>query len=283
MAQLSAAGQRLPARVSQAEPPQRSSQKVLSEASGGSGVRLSTSYDRARTTTGEGELRLRFEDPPTPSPFVADREARVASASHFREQQKPLARVPAPQSVEAHRHQNSVDRLPGRFEDQRPSLDTSACLDQRASGAIIFKGGAGQTCAGGPRTPTRPRPDDKEDGKFAVALERRAVRLEGIITSYLTNRDKPPFTRRELINVFREVINDLRLSKELIMQGEQQQQQASTPRHHLEGQLQLLEAKKRLESKVHQLQAQFERNQKEGALHRHRTSEELRQLAAHNQ
>ena len=42
------------------------------------------------------------------------------------------------------------------------------------------------------------------------------MELERIIKSYLTNREKPPFSRRELIALFRSVIGDLRRSGEFI-------------------------------------------------------------------
>lgn len=45
-------------------------------------------------------------------------------------------------------------------------------------------------------------------------LETRATELEDIIGTYLSCREKPPFSRRELINLFRAVIDDLRRASE---------------------------------------------------------------------
>ena len=74
------------------------------------------------------------------------------------------------------------------------------------------------------------------------------MELERIIKNYLTNREKPPFSRRELIALFRSVIGDLRRSGEFIKSRGTEDERGEE----LYG---MLEAKKKLEQKVKNLQS----------------------------
>lgn len=74
--------------------------------------------------------------------------------------------------------------------------------------------------------------------------------MERIIKSYLTNREKPPFSRRELISLFRNVIGELRRSKEFITRREESKKGEENEDYYA-----MLDSKKKLEMRVKNLQS----------------------------
>ncbi len=73
-----------------------------------------------------------------------------------------------------------MDRLEGSIESRRGSSSRGV-----ASAAIVYKG-----------TTSASRPRKEGVDVLSSGLERRANEMEDIIKNYLTNREKPPFSRR---------------------------------------------------------------------------------------
>ncbi len=133
------------------------------------------------------------------------------------------------------------------------------------------------------------REESRREEGLVSRLEKRAAGLEQIISSYLTCREKAPFSRRELISLFREVINDLKRSSDRIRDQrlEMSSQSAeiltlkgSRPREDVRG---LLEAKLDLEEKVRRLRLQFDRKAGELEKYREKGAAETEKMKGENE